>query len=264
MHTADRKTVVKVETRRWLLHPGVFALLVVVSLLTALLSYAAVMASSGASSDAGAVSIDTTAALGPDSEDPEKLDLAATSIYLLAPLAASLHGVLFAGSELSSGALLNIAVAARRLRTIFAVRALSLVLLSLITGAILTALSIAGLTAGLRQAEVPSLTPEAPLGTVILGGSILYATVAVIAFAAATLLRRWVVVLVALVAYFVVAEPLLASMLSEHASKWLPHVSLGKWVDFEPERRFAFPTMVLALLALVTAVVGTQRDRAAR
>ena len=138
MHTADRKTVVKVETRRWILHPGVFALLVVVPLLTALLSYAAVMASSGASSDAGAVSIDTTAALGPDSEDPEKLDLAATSIYLLAPLAASLHGVLFAGSELSSGALLNIAVAARRLRTIFAVRALSLVLLSLITGAILT------------------------------------------------------------------------------------------------------------------------------
>lgn len=141
-------------------NPGVFALLVVVPLLSALLSYAAVMASSGASSDAGAVSIDTTAALGPDSEDPEKLDLAATSIYLLAPLAASLHGVLFAGSELSSGALLNIAVAARRLRTIFAVRALSLVLLSLITGAILTALSIAGLMTGLRQAEVPSLTPR--------------------------------------------------------------------------------------------------------
>lgn len=257
--------LLRAEAGRWPRDTVFLAALAVTLAATAALTLFAVLVSAGAiGSGAGGVQIDTDTLLGAQSTNEDLASLLRSSLVLLLPIAAVVIGAHFAGSELSSGVLLTIAVAARKLRLLFAIRigllALVLALLAALSTVIVCAVSGFALSAG---TDVEHLSAWAQLGPLMAGASVQTLAIGLLTFSLAALTRRWVPVVVASIVYIVALEPVVQGFVRDDIV-WLPWTAtsslLASGADWMPVLPTAAATAALAVLA----ILSLRRDRAFR
>jgi hypothetical protein len=237
-----------VETRRWSGDGVLLSVVIGAGVLGAVLSAMAVLVAAGSTSGgSGGLQIQTDVQLTSASQDADLVGMARSGVAMLVPLVAIIVGVRAAGSEMASGALLQVAVAARRLR-----------------GVVVAAASLAGAQAGVAaDADLASLSAWSGAGTVMAGAAAQAGVLALLAFSLAALTRRWVLVLVALLVYLVVLEPVIAGLLGDGAS-WLPREATSSLLTSDADLGSVLPVALVALALTVVTVAWRRRDRTAR
>ncbi len=254
-----------VETRRWSGDGVLLSVVIGAGVLGAVLSAMAVLVAAGSTSGgSGGLQIQTDVQLTSASQDADLVGMARSGVAMLVPLVAIIVGVRAAGSEMASGALLQVAVAARRLRLVFLARAVIVAVVAGIGGVVVAAASLAGAQAGVAaDADLASLSAWSGAGTVMAGAAAQAGVLALLAFSLAALTRRWVLVLVALLVYLVVLEPVIAGLLGDGAS-WLPREATSSLLTSDADLGSVLPVALVALALTVVTVAWRRRDRTAR
>ncbi|WP_420364269.1 hypothetical protein AAEP80_09830 [Curtobacterium sp. L3-7] len=264
MHGSEAGSIVRTESRRWGRDTtaGIAGGTAVV--LSAGLTFLAVSvaAAGGTDTGTGGVQLETDGALTSASSSADLASLAQSAVTMLVPLVAVVIGAHFAGAEMTSGALLHVAVAARRLRVVFAVRAVSLAVIAGAVGALTALAAIGAADVGVRAAGLLHLTAGTATGRTVAGAAASAAVIALLTFALACLTRRSVIVLVVMLAYLVVIEPVIAGTIPDGAV-WLPRSALTALVRTDAEPLHALPVLLAALGLVCIAVARCRRDRAA-
>jgi hypothetical protein len=253
------------EIRRWGADPILLVVVLALALVSAALTYLAVtVAAGGASSGGGGVQIETDTVLTSSSTDDDLASMARSSLTMLVPIAAVVLGVRFAGGEMTSGALLQIAVAARWLRVVFAVRAAMVAAVGALAGAVTAVATIAGVGAAVAgRADLTQLDAWASAASIVGGAAAQGALLGLLAFALSAVTRRWIVVLVVMVVYLVVIEPVLAGIL-DTAGSWLPRAATSELMATSPDAAHAVPTLIAAVGITAVAVLSLRRGRVVR
>jgi len=256
---------VATEIRRWCTDATLLVVVLALAVVSAALTYLAVIvAAGGASSGGGGVQIETDTVLTASSTDADLASMARSSLTMLVPIAAVVLGTRFAGGEMASGALLQIGVAARRLRAVVAVRALLVAAVAALAGAVAAAATIAAVGAAVAgDADLSRLDAWVSAASTVGGAAAQGALLGLIAFALSALTRRWVVVLVGLIVYLVVIEPVLTGTV-EAAGSWLPRSATSELMTASPDVAHALPTLVVAVGVTAVAVLTLRRGRVAR
>lgn len=254
-----------VEARRWSGDGVLLSVVIGAGVLGALLSAVAVLVAAGsASGGSGGLQIQTDVQLTPASRDADLIGMARSGVAMFVPLVAIIVGVRAAGSEMASGALLQIAVAARRLRLVFLARAVIVAVVAALGGVVVAVASLAGAHAGVAgNPELAFLSAWSGAGTVIAGAAAQAVLLALLAFSLAALTRRWVLILVALLVYLVVLEPVIAGFLGDGGT-WLPRRATSSLLTSDADLSSVLPVAVVALGLSVTTVAWRRRDRTAR
>lgn len=261
----QRWPVTKAELHRWTSEPVVLITVVALIAVSALLTYFAVnVATGGASSGADGVELQTDIVLNADATNDQLASMARSSLSMLVPIAAIILGVHAAGSEMSSGALLQIAVAARRLRFVFVVRAVILLVIMGVAGATAGAATLATTAVAVaRTSELAHLSAWHGAGSTIIGASAQAVLFGLIAFGLSALTRRWVAVIIGMLVYLIGLESVLAGLLGD-AGVWLPGVATAELLTPEPDLVHVVPTVLCALALVILAVLSLRREWAAR
>lgn len=263
MHDARTRAIARAETSRWVSDGAALVTGATGIVLAVGLTFLAVaVGTNGAAAGSGGVELQTDGALTPGSSDAELASLAQSAVTLVVPLISVVIGTHFAGAEMASGALLHIAVASRRLRLVFLVRAASLIALSGGTAA-LTALAASGAAdIGARAAGLQNLTVSGAIAATV-GSAVTTAVVlALLAFSLAWTTRRSAVVLLGLLAYLVVIEPVLTGAIGA-GSDWLPRTALIGLAHHDAQPLHVVPTVAVTSGLLAMAWLRARRDRAA-
>ncbi|WP_017590012.1 hypothetical protein [Nocardiopsis ganjiahuensis] len=257
--------IVRAELLRWLRDPVVLCTIAALAVASGALTYLAVnVATGGAPSGDGAVRLQTDTVLDAAATDEQLASMSRSGLTMLVPVAAAILGAYTAGTETASGALLNLAVAARRLRFLFVVRAVVLLVLLGAAGAVTGAATLAASGAGIaRTPELGHLSAWHGAGTVLAGASAQAVLVGLIAFGLAALTRRWVVVVISATVYLVALEPVLGGLVGE-AYAWLPRAATSALSAPGPDPAHVVPTVLCALALVAAAVASLRRDRATR
>ncbi len=254
-----------VEARRWSGDGVLLSVVIGAGVLGAVLSAVAVLVAAGsASGGSGGLQIQTDVQLTPASGDADLIGMARSGVAMLVPLVAIIVGVRAAGSEMASGALLQIAVAARRLRLVFLARAVIVAVVAALGGVVVAVASLAGAQAGVAGSpDLAFLSAWSGAGTVIAGAAAQAVVLALLAFSLAALTRRWVLILVALLVYLVVLEPVIAGFLGDGGA-WLPRRATSSLLTSDADLGSVLPVVVVALGLSVATVAWRRRDRTAR
>ncbi|WP_299955352.1 hypothetical protein [uncultured Modestobacter sp.] len=265
MTVPDSLRTVKAELPRWTRDPVTLVTMGALVGLCGVLSYLAVNVATGdASSGGGGLQLQTSTVLDAGSTDDELAAMARSSLTMLVPIAAIALGVRAAGGEMSSGALLQLAVATRRLRRLFLVRAGIVLVLVGVAGAASAVVALAGTDAAISGApEVAHLSAWHSAGSTIAGAAAQGVLIGLIAFGLAALTRRWVAITIAMIVYLVGLEPLLTGLLGR-GSVWLPRAATSELLVPGPDLAHVAPTVACALVLATMAVLSLRRDRAAR
>lgn len=253
------------EVRRWLTDPVILATVLAAGVVAGLLSYFAVLVAAGQTpSGTTGLQIETDAILTSSSQDADLVDMARSGIVMLVPVVAIVAGVRAAGSELSSGALLQIAVAARQLRLIFLTRALTVAAWAAVAGLVVAAASLAGTQAAIAATpELGTLSAWSGAWVLLSGAAVQAVLLALLAFSLAALSRKWIVVMVAFLVYIIVLEPVVVGLLGESGS-WLPREATSALLNGDAELIPVLPTALVCLALTTLTVLWFQRDRTAR
>jgi hypothetical protein len=255
----------RIESQRWFRDLTIVVILAVTILAATTLTYFAVRVAAGLiASGTGGVEIQTSTSLGRGSTDADLASLLHSSLVLLVPIAASVVGVRFAAGEMSSGALMTIAIAARRLRLLFAIRA-ALLVLTLIALAVLSALivSVAAQVALSGAADLSHLSAWTYADR-LLAGTVVQSTVfGLIAFSLSALTRRWVLILIGAIVYIVIVEPTVQGLVPVEMA-WLPRSATSDLILPDPHWGPALPIIVGTAILALSAIVILRRDHAFR
>lgn len=263
MHDGRAVAIARTEARRWARDSTAVIAGGTAVVLAAGLTFLAVSVAVGATdASTGSVQLQTDGALTAGSSSADLASLARSAVTMLVPLVAVVIGAHFAGTEMTSGALLHVAVAARRLRLVSLIRAVSLAVIAGAIGAVTALASIGSAEVGVRAAGLLDLSVGSATGRTVAGAAASAAVIALLTFALACLTRRFVVVLVGMLAYLVVIEPVLAGAVSD-AAVWLPRSALTALVRTDAEPLHALPSLLLALGLVCVAIARCRRDRAA-
>lgn len=254
-----------VEARRWSGDGVLLSVVIGAGVLGAVLSAVAVLVAAGSTSGgSGGLQIQTDVQLTPASQDGDLIGMARSGVAMLVPLVAIIVGVRPAGSEMASGALLQIAVAARRLRLVFLARAVIVAVVAALGGVVVAAASLAGAQAGVAgNPDLAFLSAWSGAGAVIAGAAAQAVVLALLAFSLAALTRRWVLILVALLVYLVVLEPVIAGFLGDGGT-WLPRRATSSLLTSDADLGSVLPVAVVAVGLSVATVAWRRRDRTAR
>ena len=265
MTATSRPGIARAELHRWSREPAVLITAAVLVVLSGLLTYLVVNAAvGGAPSGNGGVQLEVGTELDADATNDQLASIPRSSLVLLAPIAAVVLGVHAAGSEMASGALLLLAASARRLRFVFAVRAVIMLVITAIAGAAAGAAALGAAGAGVAlNAEIAHLSAWHSAGPTIVGAAAQTVLIGLLAFGLAALTRRWVPVTIGMLVYLVALEPVLTGLLGE-ASVWLPGAATAQLLVPEPDLAHVVPTAAGALVFTVVAVLSLCRERAAR
>ncbi|WP_144750644.1 hypothetical protein [Curtobacterium pusillum] len=263
MNDAERGAIAWTEARRWARDSTTIIAGGAAVVLGAGLTFLAVsVAAGGSATGSGTVQLQTDETLTAGSSSADLVSFAQSAVTMVVPLIAVVLGAQFAGSEMTSGALLHIAVAARRLRLVIAVRAASGAVVAGTVGAVTAGASIVAADLGARSAGVPDVTAVDAGGTTVIGAAVAAAVIALLTFSLACLTRRSVVVLIVVLAYVIVIEPVLAGAAGDVAA-WLPRSSLTALAGTDADPVQALPSIVAALALASVAILRLRRDRAA-
>lgn len=262
--SAGSPRIVQAELSRWLCRPGILILIAASALLAAVLTYFAVSAAAGTlPGSGGGLRIDTDTRLTATSTDADLASMARSSIVMLVPLSATILGTLMAGSEMTSGALLTIATAARRLRFVFTVRVVIVMMLAAFSGVLIALTSSAtaavAVTADDALAHLGVWGQFSTLAVGAVGQSVL---IALVAFGLSAITRRWTIVLVGMLVYLIGVEPALTGIFGEGA-RWLPYTATSRLTTSGIAWPDLIPTVAAALAAVAVTIVLLRRDRAA-
>jgi hypothetical protein len=244
MIPTDSPRVLGAEITRWSRDRGILILVGVLLLLLGALTYLAVLVAAGPpSTSTGSVQIQTDLTLTTTSTNDDLASMARSSIVMLVPLAAVVLGAHVAGNEMSSGALLHIATATRRLRHLFAVRAGVLAVLLTVVAALAALVTMAAAAAAV--AGTPDLSRLSA------------------ASAAGQLIRHPVAIVIAMLVYLVALEPIVQGLVGDGGA-WLPRAASAQVLQADALWYHLLPTVVVAVALLVVAVASARRDRAFR
>lgn len=262
----SRSTVmVRAESGRWLRDATVVAVPLAAALAAAALTYFAILVAAGViASGTSGVQIETDTLLSSSSGDKDVASLLHSSLVLILPIAGVGVGARFAGSEMSSGALLTLAVATRRLRALIVVRVIVLTLV-LVTMAIVTTAAVcsAGSVALAQGPAGNQLSAWTYAGALTVGALVQSVTIGVWTFSLAALTRRWVPVVIGAIVYIVALEPVIQSLVGEDVT-WLPRTATSALVAPDAEWLPVLPTTVIAISMLACVIGSLRRDRAFR
>lgn len=255
----------RAELHRWTRDPVVLITIGALVALSGMLTYFAVnVATGGASAGGDGVQLQTDLVLDAAATNGQLASMPRSSLTMLVPIAAIVLGVQAAGSEMASGALMQLAVAARRLRFLIAVRAAVLLALLGIAGTASGVAAFAAAGAGISQtAELAHLSAWHSAGPAVAGAAAQSILVGLIAFGLAAITRRWIVVTAGMIIYLVVIEPVLAGFVGG-AGVWLPGAAASALLLSEPDLAHVVPIAACALVLVVIAVLSLHRERAAR
>ena len=262
---SDSLGTARAELHRWTRDPVVLVTVMALVALSATLTYFAVnVATGGASSGADGVSLQTDIALDAAATNEQLASMPRSGLTMLVPIAAIVVGVRAAGSEMSSGALLQLAVAARRLRLLFTVRAVILLVLLGAAGAAAGTVTLAATSAAISaSSELGHLSAWHGAGPIIAGATAQSVLLGLIAFGLSALTRRWIVVTIGMIVYLVALEPALAALVGE-VGVWLPRTATSELLVPAPDLAHVVPTLACALILVAMAVSSLRRERAAR
>lgn len=265
MTATSRLGIARAELHRWTREPAVLITVAALIVLSGLLTYLVVNAAvGGAPSGNGGVQLEVGTELHAGSTNDQLASIPRSSLILLAPIAAIVIGVHAAGTEMGSGALLLLAASARRLRFLFAVRAVIMLVIIGIAGAAAGTAALAATGAGIAwHTDIAHLSAWHGAGPVIAGVAAQALLIGLLAFGLAAVTRRWVVVTIGMIVYLVALEPVLTGLLGD-ASVWLPGAATSELLMPEPDLAHAVPTAAVALAFAVVAVLSLRRERAAR
>ena len=262
---ANTLGIVRAEVLRWLRDPVVLVTIAAAAVATAALTHLAVnVATGGASSGDGAVQLETDTVLDAAATNDQLSSMVRSGLTMLVPVAAVVLGANAAGGEMTSGALLHLAVAVRRLRFLFAARAVVLIALLGAAGVLTGVGALAAAGAGIfGDPELAHLSAWHDAGPIIAGAGAQAAVLGLIAFGLAALTRRWIVVVIAMIVYLVTVEPILGGLLGEDRV-WLPWTATSELLAPDPDPAHAVPTLLCVLVLVLAAVANLRRDRATR
>lgn len=265
MTRSSSLSIVQAELQRWAREPAVLVTIAALVAVSGLLTYLAVtVAAGGASSGADGVQLQTDIVLDADSTDEQLASMARSSLTMLVPIAAVVLGVHAAGSEMGSGALLQLAVAARRLRFLFVVRAVILFALIGTAGAAAAVATLSAAAAGAAQAaELAHLSAWHSAASIIIGATAQSVLIGLVAFGLSAITRGWAAVTIGLIVYLVGLEPALTGLVGE-AGVWLPREATSELLVPGSDPVHVVPTAACALAFVVLAVLSLRRERAAR
>lgn len=265
MTGSSSSRITKTEVLRWLRDTPTLITMAALIVLSGVLTYLAVAVASGDSSGGGSgfqVQTDTTLTQASTNEDI--LSMVRSSLTMLVPIAAIVIGIQFAGGELASGALLQIGVAARRLRYLFAVRLVMLSLLAGFAAAAAAAITIiAASVAVSNSSQLNHLTPWDDGWRAIVGSSVQAVIIACIAFALSALTRRWIVIAISMLVYMIALEPIIAGLVGDQ-DVWLPRTATSELMLPAPDLAHILPTALCAVIFSLIAIMALRRDRVAR
>jgi ABC-type transport system involved in multi-copper enzyme maturation permease subunit len=265
MIPTDSPRVLGAEITRWSRDRGILILVGVLLLLLGALTYLAVLVAAGPpSTSTGSVQIQTDLTLTTTSTNDDLASMARSSIVMLVPLAAVVLGAHVAGNEMSSGALLHIATATRRLRHLFAVRAGVLAVLLTVVAALAALVTMAAAAAAVAGTpDLSRLSAASAAGQLIAGSVAQALLVGLIAFALAVLTRHPVAIVIAMLVYLVALEPIVQGLVGDGGA-WLPRAASAQVLQADALWYHLLPTVVVAVALLVVAVASARRDRAFR
>lgn len=265
MNLFSLRRLAMIESGRWFREPAILIVVGITLLASPALTYFAVGVAAGLmSSGTGGLQIETTTTLGQASTDADLASFLRSSLVLVLPVASIVIGVRFAASEMASGALLTIGIAVRRLRLVFAIRALVVGLILTIVAALCTVVvSSAAQVALSARDDLGHLSAWTYGGALLAGAVVQSAVIGVIAFALSALSRRWAAVLIAAIVYAVVLEPMVQNIGPAQLTA-LPRAATSNLVSPDPAWVPAVPTILAAATLAVLAVVSLRRDRAFR
>lgn len=244
---------------------GILFTLAVLIIVSSGLTYCAIWVATGSVSSAeGGVQLQTDMDLTGESTNEDLASMARSSLIMLVPIAAIIIGVRFAGGELTSGALLQLGVAARRVRLLFAVRSLLLVAIAGSAGFLAAWLTLLVTdVARAQSSDLSHLNVWEATGSPVLGAMVQAIVISLLAFGLSALTRRWIVVTICMMVYLIGLEPVLSGIFAD-AGAWLPRTATSELMLPNPEIVHVLPTAIGALLVAVVAVVNLRRDRVVR
>lgn len=262
MTVPNAPRITRTEIHRWARDPGVLISIGALIVASAALTYLAISVATGSTASGGnGVELQTDSTLTGESTNEDLAAMARSSLTMLVPIAAIIIGVRFAGGELTSGALHQMGVAARRLRLLFAIRLALLAVIAAFAGAATAAVTLAVTEAARAQsADLSHLTVWEADGSPFLGAAIQAVVIAVLAFGLSALTRRWIVITIGMLVYIIGLEPALSGLLDE-ANAWLPRTATSELMLPQPDFAHVLPTAISALLLAVIAVASLRRDR---
>lgn len=260
-----RSRIVRTEVMRWLRDPVTLTLVAGLAVLSAGLVWLAVgVAAGGGASGSEGIQLQSDTVLGASSTDADLVSMVQSSLAMLVPIAGIVLGAYLAGSELSSGALLQLAVTARRLRSLFVARTVTLVVLAGVAGGLAALATLTAADAAVqRQDELGHLSAWDTAGSLVAGAVVQAVLVALIAFSLSVLTRRWFLVCLGMLLYLIALEPAVAGLVGG-GGDWLPRAATSQLLAAEPDVTLVVPTAVVAVIAAVFAVASMRRDKAAR
>lgn len=256
--------ITRTESGRWVRDPVVLITVSALIVVSAALSYLAISVATGSTPAGGnGLQLQTDTTLSGESTNDDLASMARSSLTMFVPIAAILVGARFAGGELTSGALLQIGVAVRRLRFLFAVRMVLVAIIAGVAGAAAAAVTLAATEMARAQfADLAHLTVWKADGSPIVGAAMQAMLIALLAFGLSALSRRSIIVTICMLVYVIGLEPALSGLFG-HASAWLPRTATSQLMLPQPELAHVLPTALLALLLALIAVASLRRDRVA-
>lgn len=265
MTASNVPRITRTETGRWIRDPVLLVTFGALIITSASLSYFGVSVATGSTSSGGnGVQLQTDISLTSESTNEDLVSMVRSSLAMLVPIAAIMVGVRFAGGELTSGALLQMGVAARRLRFLFAIRLALLVIVAGLGGTLTAVASLFSTeTARIQSTDLAHLTVWEAGASPVIGAATQAVVIAVLAFGLSALSRRWVLVTISMLVCIVVLEPALSGLIDD-AGAWLPRAATSELMRPQPELVHVLPTAICALLLAVIAVASLRRDRASR
>lgn len=263
--TSETIRITRTEATRWFRDPVILIAVVAVIVSCAMLSYIAVLVATGvATGDGNGIQLQTDSTLTPSSTNQDLVSMARTSVSLLLPIAAIIIGVRFAGGEMTSGALLQLGVAARRLRLLFSARLVFLLVIAGFSGGSTALVTLAATDlAAARASDLAHLNVWSAIGSLITGATLQTIVISILAFGLSALTRRWIVIAICMLVYVVGLEPALSNVFKE-ASAWLPWAATSELMRPQPDMVHVAPTAVFTVLVVILAVSSLRRDRASR
>ena len=265
MADSSAPRITRTESSRWVRDPFVLITISALIAASAALTYLAISVATGSTSSGGnGVQLQTDTTLTDESTNDDLVSMARSSLTMLVPIAAIIVGVRFAGGEVTSGALLQIGVAARRLRFLFAVRMVLVAIVAGIAGAATAAVALAVTEIARAQyADIAHLTVWEADGSPIFGAAMQAVVIALLAFGLSALTRRSIVITICMLVYIIGLEPALSGLVGD-ASAWLPRTATSELMFPQPELAHVLPTAFCALLLALIAVASLRRDQVAR
>lgn len=265
MNELSSPRMARTEIHRWIRDPVVLSTIVGLAALAGILTFLAVGVATGETSAGGnGIQLQTDTILTGDSTNDELASMARSSLTMLLPIGGVVIGAHFAGGELASGALIQMGVAARRLRYLFMVRVITMAVFAGIAGAAAAGTTLAAADAAIANTPEMSHLGAWQAGWPTIGGASSQAVViALIAFGFSALTRRWVVVTMCMLVYLVGLEPIFVGLFSEWGT-WMPRAATSELMLAQPQIIHVLPTVLFALLISIAAVMSLRRDRVAR